>query len=225
LGALLSVGWLVPANLASHASSFVGFRAVATNPAVLRVWLRTLLYFIAVFSVFAYIGPLLQALNPMSSGGLSLTLAAFGLSGVAGTLVGGWANDRFGSLRTLVGQLTVMIVMMALLPLTQGYIPLMVIALVVWGVAGFGMMTPQQSRLASLSPKQAPLLLSLNGSMLYMGTALGSMLSGALLDTLGLVQLAWVGVPFALLALLTLVFDRRAAKALAAAKAGAIASA
>ncbi len=225
LGALLSVGWLVPANLAGHASSFVGFRAVATNPAVLRVWLRTLLYFIAVFSVFAYIGPLLQALNPMSSGGLSLTLAAFGLSGVAGTLVGGWANDRFGSLRTLVGQLTVMIVMMALLPLTQGYIPLMVIALVVWGVAGFGMMTPQQSRLASLSPKQAPLLLSLNGSMLYMGTALGSMLSGALLDTLGLVQLAWVGVPFALLALLTLVFDRRAAKALAAAKVGAIASA
>ena len=225
LGALLSVGWLVPANLAGHASSFVGFRAVATNPAVLRVWLRTLLYFIAVFSVFAYIGPLLQALNPMSSGGLSLTLAAFGLSGVAGTLVGGWANDRFGSLRTLVGQLTVMIVMMALLPLTQGYIPLMVIALVVWGVAGFGMMTPQQSRLASLSPKQAPLLLSLNGSMLYMGTALGSMLSGALLDTLGLVQLAWVGVPFALLALLTLVFDRRAAKTLAAAKAGAIASA
>ena len=225
LGALLSVGWLVPANLAGHASSFVGFRAVATNPAVLRVWLRTLLYFIAVFSVFAYIGPLLQALNPMSSGGLSLTLAAFGLSGVAGTLVGGWANDRFGSLRTLVGQLTVMIVMMALLPLTQGYILLMVIALVVWGVAGFGMMTPQQSRLASLSPKQAPLLLSLNGSMLYMGTALGSMLSGALLDTLGLVQLAWVGVPFALLALLTLVFDRRAAKALAAAKVGAIASA
>jgi DHA1 family inner membrane transport protein len=88
-----------------------------------------------------------------------------------------------------------------------------------WGIAGFGMMTPQQSRLASLSPAQAPLLLSLNGSMLYMGTALGSMMSGALLDTLGLAQLAWVGVPFALLALLTLVFDRRAAKPLGTTKA------
>ncbi len=225
LAALLSVGWLVPANLASHGSSFVGFRAVAANPAVLRVWLRTLLYFIAVFSVFAYIGPLLQALNPMSPGGLSLTLAVFGLSGVLGTLVGGWANDRFGSLRTLVGQLTVMITMMAVLPLTQGHIPLTVMALVVWGIAGFGMMTPQQSRLASLSPKQAPLLLSLNGSMLYMGTALGSMMSGALLDTLGLVHLAWVGVPFALLALLTLVFDRRSAKALAMANSKAVAPA
>jgi len=221
LCALLSVGWLVPANLASHGSSFVGFRSVAANPAVLRVWLRTLLYFIAVFSVFAYIGPVLQALNPMSSGGLSLMLAAFGLSGVVGSLVGGWANDRFGSLRTLVGQLTAMISMMALLPLTKGHIPLTVIALVVWGIAGFGMMTPQQSRLASLSPTQAPLLLSLNGSMLYLGTALGSMMSGALLDTLGLAQLAWVGVPFALLALLTLVFDRRAAMGPATAKAAA----
>jgi DHA1 family inner membrane transport protein len=217
--ALLSVGWIVPANLAGGSSSFVGFKAVAVNPAVLRVWLRTLLYFVAVFSVFAYIGPVLQALNPMSSGGLSLTLAAFGLSGVVGTLVGGWANDRFGSLRTLVGQLSVMISMMALLPLTQGHLSLTVTALVVWGIAGFGMMTPQQSRLASLSPKQAPLLLSLNGSMLYMGTALGSIMSGALLDTLGLANLAWVGVPFALLALLTLVFDRQSPKALAAAKA------
>jgi DHA1 family inner membrane transport protein len=219
LCALLSVGWLVPANLASHSSSFAGFRSVATNPAVLRVWLRTLLYFVAVFSVFAYIGPVLQALNPMSSGGLSLTLAAFGLSGVVGSLVGGWANDRFGSLRTSVGQLTLMISMMVLLPLTKGHIPLTVIALVLWGIAGFGMMTPQQTRLASLSPAQAPLLLSLNGSMLYIGTALGSMMSGALLDTLGLVQLAWVGVPFALLALLTLVFDRRTAKGHPTAKA------
>jgi predicted MFS family arabinose efflux permease len=214
LAALLSVGWLVPANLAGGNSSFVGFKAVAVNPAVLRVWLRTLLYFVAVFSVFAYIGPVLQALNPMSTGGLSLTLAVFGLSGVVGTLVGGWANDRFGALRTLVAQLTVLIVMMGLLPLTQGSMALTVVTLVVWGIAGFGMMTPQQSRLASLSPKQAPLLLSLNGSMLYMGTALGSVMSGALLDTLGLTHLAWVGVPFALLALLTLVFDRRAAKAL-----------
>lgn len=215
LAALLSVSRLVPANLSSGgSSSFVGFKAVAVNPAVLRVWLRTLLYFVAVFSVFAYIGPVLQALNPMSSGGLSLTLAVFGLSGVVGTLVGGWANDRFGALRTLVAQLTVLIVMMGLLPLTQGSMALTVVALVVWGIAGFGMMTPQQSRLASLSPKQAPLLLSLNGSMLYMGTALGSVMSGALLDTLGLVNLAWVGVPFALLALLTLVFDRRAAKVL-----------
>ena len=40
---------------------------MARQSAVLRTWLRTLLYFMAIFSVFAYIGPVLQALNPMSS--------------------------------------------------------------------------------------------------------------------------------------------------------------
>lgn len=208
LVALVAASWIVPANMASAGSSFAGFRAAALQPAVLRVWLRTLLYFVAIFSVFAYIGPVLQALNPMSTTELSLSLAAFGVSGIVGTLIGGWANDRFGPLRSLKLQLSVLVLMMGLLPLTQGHMVLTIAAMVVWGVAGFGMMAPQQSRLASLSPAQAPLLLSLNGSMLYVGTALGSVMSGALLGTLGLSRLAWVGVPFVVLAFVTLVFDK-----------------
>jgi DHA1 family inner membrane transport protein len=183
------VHWLVPGNLASAGAGFAGFRAAASQAAVLRIWLRTLLYFVAVFSVFAYIGPVLQALNPMSSTELSVTLGLFGLAGVAGTLSGGWANDRFGSLRCLRVQLSVLTLMMLLLPLTVGHPLLSLSTLMIWGIAGFGMMSPQQSRLASLSPTQAPLLLSLNGSMLYLGTALGSIVSGSLLSQVGFANL------------------------------------
>jgi MFS transporter, DHA1 family, inner membrane transport protein len=93
---------------------------------------------------------------------------------------------------------------MALLPLTQGHYPLLVATLVVWGIAGFGMMTPQQSRLAVLAPAQAPILLSLNTSMLYFGTALGAAIGGAVSGWVGFAQMAWVGVPFALAGLATL---------------------
>ena len=208
LAALISVHLLVPGNLASAGAGFAGFRAAARQSAVLRIWLRTLLYFVAIFSVFAYIGPVLQALNPMSSTELSVTLGLFGLAGVAGTLSGGWANDRFGSLRCLRVQLSVLTLMMLLLPLTVGHPLLSLSTMMIWGVAGFGMMSPQQSRLASLSPTQAPLLLSLNGSMLYLGTALGSIVSGSLLSQVGFANLGWVGLPFGILALLTLAFDR-----------------
>ena len=44
--------------------------------------------------------------------------------------------------------------------------------------------------------------------MLYIGTALGALISGALIDSVGFAHLGWVGLPFALLAMLTLVFDR-----------------
>jgi MFS transporter, DHA1 family, inner membrane transport protein len=213
----VAVTVLLPARIEAAGASFHGLREAASKPAVLRVWLRTLLYFVAIFSVFAYVGPVLQALNPVTPGQLSALLVSFGLSGVAGTLTGGWAADRFGPIRTLRVQLSVLTAMMLLVPLTQGSILLCALVFVVWGVAGFGMMAPQQLVLASTAPQQAPLLLSLNGSMLYVGTALGAALSGAVSGAIGFARLAWVGVPFALVALGTLWLDspRRPAQAAA----------
>jgi len=115
---------------------------------------------------------------------------------VAGTLIGGAANDRFGARRTLFVQLTLLGAMMALLPLTKGSWPLLMITLLVWGTAGFGMMVPQQSRIAGMAPKQAPMLLSLNTSMLYLGTAAGAIVGGAFATRLGFAQLGWAGLPF-----------------------------
>ncbi len=208
LAALLAATVLLPDGVVTQSASFAGFKTAASQSAVLRVWLRTLLFFIAIFSVFAYVGPVLLALNAMSPVQLSIVLAIFGLAGIAGTLLGGWANDKFGSLRTIQVQLTVLVSMMSLLPLTQGHLVATVIIMVVWGMAGFGLTAPQQSRLVSLSPTQAPLLLSLNSSMLYLGTALGAVVSGAVIQSVGLANLSWVGAPFGLAALLTLAFDR-----------------
>ena len=208
LAALLAATVLLPKGVVTVSASFAGFKAAAKQSAVLRVWLRTLLFFIAIFSVFAYVGPVLLALNSISPVQLSVVLALFGLAGVAGTLIGGWANDKFGSLPTIRAQLAVLVSMMCLLPFTQGNLLATVTTMVVWGVAGFGLTAPQQSRLVSLSPAQAPLLLSLNSSMLYLGTALGAVVSGAMINTIGMANLSWVGAPFGLAALLTLVFDR-----------------
>ena len=208
LCALVAASVLLPKGVVMPSAGFAGFKAAASQAGVLRVWLRTLLYFIAIFSVFAYVGPVLQALNAMGSVQLSVVLAFFGVAGVVGTLSGGWANDRFGPLLTMRVLLGVLVGMMCLLPLTQGSVAASVVVLVVWGVAGFGLMAPQQSRLVTLSPAHAPLLISLNSSMLYMGTALGAVISGAMINSVGLASLSWVGAPFGLVALLTLAFDR-----------------
>jgi MFS transporter, DHA1 family, inner membrane transport protein len=204
----LLLAWL-PRDIAAPGASFKGLRPLLSQPAVLWTLGLTLLYFVAIFLVFAYIGPVLQALVPMSGERLSLTLMLFGLAGVAGTVLGGWANDRFSARRTLTLQLTVLASMMVLVPFTRGSYPLLVAVFVVWGIAGFGMMTPQQSRLAALSPMQAPILLSLNTSMLYFGTALGAAIGGAVSGAVGFERLAWVGVPFALAGLLSLWISRR----------------
>jgi MFS transporter, DHA1 family, inner membrane transport protein len=213
-----AVAWLalarfVPADVQAPSPAFSGLAPVLRRPDVLAVLLLTLLYFVAIFAVFSYVGPVLQALVPMSAERQSVTLALFGCSGVVGTLVGGAASDRFGALPTLRVQLVVLAATMALLPLTQGSWPLLMAVLLAWGTAGFGMMVPQQSRLATLAPAQAPLLLSLNTSMLYLGTAAGAVVGGAAAVHLGLAQLGWAGLPFVACGLAILWLARTSAPA------------
>lgn len=222
----LEFGWRLPLWLATAASLTIWLlawrwvprplrdtppigtlRAAVGQWAVIRVWLRTLLMFIAIFTVFTYIGPVLVALHNLSPAELAVVLAFFGLAGVAGTLAGGWANDRFGSIRVISYQLAVVGLMMVLLPFTQGQVVLTVLTLMVWGLHGFGSMVPQQSRLVMLAPSQAPMLMSLNSSMLYIGSALGAVVGGLSMSQIGVGRLSWIGAPFVVLALLTVLPD------------------
>jgi DHA1 family inner membrane transport protein len=202
--------WRLPAELRSPGASFAGVGKLLMRADVLAVLALTLLYFTAIFVVFSYIGPVLQALVPMPASRLSWTLALFGVSGALGTLSGGAANDRFGARRAIGVQLAVMLLAMLLLPLTQGRWGWMMAVLVVWGVAGFGMMAPQQSRLAAMAPAQAPMLLSLNSSMLYLGTALGAAVGGAASAAVGFASLSWVGAVATALGLALLLLGPRA---------------
>ena len=224
----LQLGWRWPLWLAAGASALVlllamrllpttnkvtvatgSLRSAAAQGGVWRVWLRTLLMFTAIFFVFTYIGPVLQELGGLNANELSVVLALFGCGGVVGTLMGGWAADRLGVLQTLALQLSIVALMMVLLPLTRGHPVLLTLAMVIWSINSFGSMTPQQSRLISLAPAQAPMLMSLNSSMLYVGAALGAATGGSLIGVVGMTQLPWVAVPFLALALLSLWPDWR----------------
>jgi DHA1 family inner membrane transport protein len=224
----LQLGWRWPLWLAAGASALVlllamrllpttikvtvatgSLRSAAAQGGVWRVWLRTLLMFTAIFFGFTYIGPVLQELGGLNANELSVVLALFGCGGVVGTLMGGWAADRLGVLQTLALQLSIVALMMVLLPLTRGHPVLLTLAMVIWSINSFGSMTPQQSRLISLAPAQAPMLMSLNSSMLYVGAALGAATGGSLIGVVGMTRLPWVAVPFLALALLSLWPDWR----------------
>jgi DHA1 family inner membrane transport protein len=205
--ALLAVAGLVPRDIKAPGASFAGLGALLQRTEVVASLCVTLLYFGAIFSVFSYIGPVLRALSPLTDTQLSLTLMMFGASGVCGTLLGGWATDRFGAQRTLSVQLCLFLGIMSLVPLTQGHYPVMLAAFMCWGVAGFGMMAPQQARLVAIDLARSPVLLSLNSSMMYFGMALGSALGGLAVASSGFAQLAWVGAPLALAALALLLWS------------------
>lgn len=206
LVAVLALGlvwWMarqLPAEAVGEAPPATPLRGLLAQGDITLALGFTLLYFTAIFTVSAYMGPVQMALNPLSATGLSGVLMCIGLAGVAGTLLGGWASDRVGPRRTLFVLAGVMTTMMLLLPLTAGTLLATVLVCGLWSLCGFGMMTPQQARLAEQAFSQAPMLMSLNASMVYIGTALGSAVGGWAIPHTGFAQLAWVGAGFALLA-------------------------
>jgi DHA1 family inner membrane transport protein len=206
--AALGMVWALQRSLrrgvSAGATPLAGVGTLLRRRDVVSALLLTLLYFTGIFIVTAYMGPVQLALNPLSPNGLSALLAGIGLAGVAGTLLGGWAADQLGPRRTIALLLGILSLAMVAVPWTAGHLAWTAAVFAVWTVCGFGIMTPQQSRLAELAFTQAPLLLSVNASMVYIGTALGSAIGGAALGAIGFERLSWLGALFVAAALATL---------------------
>jgi DHA1 family inner membrane transport protein len=158
----------------------------------------------AVYIVFTFFGPLVEA----SAGGNPETrtfyLVLFGLGAVVGNYVGGFLTDRIGPKRTLIVTTTAHIVLMPLfsiLPMN----PVLFAALVaIWSMFGWAFMAPQQSRLVVIAPSAQALALALNAAMIYVGIASGSGIGGRLLGWHGLAALGIAGGAGAVIALVHL---------------------
>lgn len=194
----------VPRQVGGVSEGFSGIGNLLRQREVLLTLSLTLLYFCGIFAVSAYMGPIQLAMNPLTSVQLSWTLMAIGFGGVAGTLLGGWASDHVGPHRALRWLIHTLLVCMLLAPFTAGHPSLTLILFTLWAFCGFGMMTPQQSRIAEMGQGQTPMLMSVNASMVYVGTAIGAALGGAVIPLTGFVHLPWLGALFVMVSALTL---------------------
>ena len=87
--AIGAVARWVPSNVQAPGASFAGLGHLLARGDVLGVLATTLLYFVAIFAVFSYIGPVLQALSPMSGERMSVTLSLFGTAD--------WSTGNYGA--------------------------------------------------------------------------------------------------------------------------------
>lgn len=190
----------------------VGLRDLAT---VLSDWktllavLFTTTFLAAIYVPFTYIAPLMEAQMGFGRDGISAVLLAFGCAAVVGNLLGGWMSDKIGPARSLLLLACAQVVLMPLLsglPITVG----LVFALVfVWSICGWSFMAGQQARVIGLAPERAPIVLSLNAAAIYVGTALGAFIGGAVVAGFGLQALGWAGGAMALLAVVHLLLSLR----------------
>jgi predicted MFS family arabinose efflux permease len=143
------------------------------------------IYFASIFSLFSYVGAFLREYAGVPAASIAPVLAGFGVAALAGTFLGGSLADRFGATRVLYAICGGFCVVFAAIWAMPGRTVPLVGVFLVWGVIGFAFYASQQARLVALAPQEATVLLALNASMLYLGTAAGAAIGGAVIAAVG----------------------------------------
>ncbi|WP_214321061.1 MFS transporter [Nonomuraea sediminis] len=147
------------------------------RPGVLPVLALTVLGMAAGYTAYAYSAPALAAVGIASPAPM---LFLYGVGAVVGNLAAGRATDRWNASLVLRSGYTLMaasLAALALLAATGATAPALVGALMAaWGASSWCQTPPQQHRLIDIAPDEAPLLVSLNSSCIYLGIGLGTAL-------------------------------------------------
>ncbi|MFJ5679892.1 MFS transporter [Streptomyces sp. NPDC093097] len=185
--------------------------AALTDRAVAPVVTVSFLGAVASLGLYTYLAPVLAAAGGVHE--VTPYLWAWGAGGVLGSALAGPLVDRTGRVRMLAGGvLLVIVAAQALLPVLAGAaLPGALVALVLWGAAGWAFQVPQQHRLLQVGAERGTVALALNNSALYLGSAVGSALGGlALAAGLAADALPWAAAGVAALGLVVhLVTGRR----------------
>ncbi len=158
----------------------------------------TVLGVLANISVYTYVVPLLTADTHITGVKVSLLLLVYGVGAIVGNTIGGRANDRFGSRRTILIVLAAMNVTQVTLPLTLVTLPGAAIALFLWSLFTWAYNPPFQDLILGSAGEHGAL--ALNASAIYLGTGLASVVGGLVISTAGVGALPLTGTVLALLA-------------------------
>lgn len=210
LAALSLVGILfgVPKQVPGITASLGERLALTRRPDILAVLATSVLTVAGTFTVYTYLSVFLADVAGIGPQGLALVLLGFGVASAVGTQLGGTAADYWGARYTVIVGCGLTLLAYLVLSLGAALGPAQALlallpAILLWGLASWGLITAQQARLVALAPTLAAVSLSLNSSAIYLGSAMGAAV-GALVIADGAVgRLGWVAAGFSLAALLT----------------------
>lgn len=197
--AAMGLAWGIPKGTGDGVP-VAGFRdrlRVAAQPDVIKALALTFLWAMGAFTIYPFIAPYLHATLGFEERGISATVFLWGVAAAVGMLLGGSLCDRLGTHRVVgpaLGLLAIAFLVLAAsatwLAPGQALAPVMA-AVAVWGVCVWGFHPAQTASLISAGgTRDAPVTLSLNTSVMYIGFSLGSMVGAQVLERHGVSHIA-----------------------------------
>jgi DHA1 family inner membrane transport protein len=206
---LLGILGRLPSQLPGTTASLGERLALAKRSDMLAVLATSVLTVAGTFTLYTYLSVFLAEVARIGPKGLAIVLFGFGVASAVGTRLGGIAADRWGARHTVIVGCVLALLAYLVLSLgtalgpTQALLALLP-AILLWGLASWGLITAQQARLVALAPTLAAVSLSLNSSAIYLGSAMGAAVGALVMANGGVGRLGWVAAGFSMAALLSI---------------------
>lgn len=185
-------------DVATSGSAFSVLRASRTSVGVVAAFLLG----VASLGLYTYLLPMAED-RGLGDWGFALVWA-WGIGGVTGSALIGKPLDRFGSKPVLIGLPTLLVLSFATAWIASSPVTWL-IAAAVWGASGWASVPTLQQALTADKPSQAMPIIAFQMAAMYLGSAVGAALGGALLtaDTGAADLAAWALFPAMLALVLT----------------------
>ncbi|BEM07689.1 MFS transporter [Serratia marcescens] len=198
---------LVPSNIKNQGSAGVREQLkVLTHPRLLLIYAITALGYGGVFTTFTFLAPMMQELAGFSAPTVSWILLAYGVAVAVGNIWGGKLADRHGAVRALSFIFAALTVLLLVFQFTASHSIAALLTVIVMGVFAFGNVPGLQvyvvQKAAQYTPNAVDVASGLNIAAFNIGIALGSVIGGQTVASLGLAQTPWIGALIVVVALL-----------------------
>lgn len=206
---MMGISWILPTLASKNTGSLSSLPKLAKQTPLMVVYISIMLLVMAHFTAYSYIEPLLLhiGMTPITT---TMMLVWFGVASMIGSHLFGQYYERFCHHFLLV---SVAMVLICLTFLSATFHLLntlsLTVLLLVWGVGMIGVILSLQFQTLKLAPKDTDVAMSLFSGIFNVGIGGGALLGSAVISSMGLFSIGYVGAGVGLVAFLILLLFRK----------------
>lgn len=206
---MIGISWVLPKLPSKNAGSLSSLPKLIKCTPLMVVYVVIMLLVTAHFTAYSYIEPFLLNIG-MTPTITTLMLLWFGVASMIGSHLFGRYYERFCHHFLLV---SVAMVLICLTFLSATFHLLntlsLTVLLLVWGVGMIGVILSLQFQTLKLAPKDTDVAMSLFSGIFNVGIGGGALLGSAVISSMGLFSIGYVGAGVGLVAFLILLLFRK----------------
>lgn len=198
--ALIMLWRLLPVLKSEHSGSLASVPVLFKRPALVSLYMLTIVVVTAHFTAYSYIEPFIQNVAMLAENFTTLMLLLFGAAGIFGSLLFSRYGERFpaGFFGGAIGLLAASLLL--LLPASGSETSLTLLC-IAWGMAIMAIGLSMQAKVLHLAPDATDVAMSIYSGLYNFGIGAGALLGNQVSLHLGMSNIGFVGAPLALIAL------------------------